>query len=232
MNSKPFLFDENIFDEEGVMHSKRVDEPKPEFTQDDLEAAKQSAFEEGKKAGISESEHSKTQQLIVLLKSLEAKAASLFAEEENRNRLYENEAVHLSYQIIKKLFPVYSSTFGLNELSTTIQTVLTEQSTPKKIQIEVSSGMKASLEQKITETQHALNKDITLIESPNLADMDCKISWSEGGIICHGTTIAEKIMALMQESLAERGVNVHDEQNTPDTFEQSESLSSTGDIEK
>lgn len=216
MKGTPFFFDENVFDEDGVLHEKEdTRPPKPEFTHDDLDAAKAVAFEEGRKTGVRDSETSKTKDLLTLFQKIERDMSVLFAAEDDRNKTYEDEAVHLSLKILEKIFPLYAREIGLVELEKTLHTTLQTATTPENILIEMNNDIASLLEPKLQEMGVTLHKNITIKPSPAIARLDCKITWPEGGILCNTTTIAEKTFAIMHQALAERGVSVHDKDSNP-----------------
>ncbi len=216
MKGTPFFFDENVFDEDGVRHEKEdTRPPKPEFTHDDLDAAKAIAFEEGRKAGLKDSDESKTKDILTLFQKIERDMSVLFAAENDRNKTYENESVHLSLKILEKIFPLYAKEIGLDELEKTLHATLQTATTPENILIELNNDIASLLEPKLKEMGVALHKNISIKPNSVIARLDCKITWPEGGILCNTTTIAEKTFAIMHQALAERGVSVHDEDSNP-----------------
>ena len=212
MDGQPFFFDNNVFDDDPLVGMNDKNMPaKPEFTRDEMEQLRQQAFQEGKKAGFKESEDGITNNLLALVKKLERDIMVLFAAEDDRNKLYEGEAVHLSLSIIQKLFPLYTENHGILELQSAIETALKKHKTPNKIKIELQDDISKSLEEYITKLEGTLQKQITLSANPSLRKEECHISWPDGGIISSRNEISEKILETMKETLADHGISVHDE---------------------
>jgi len=214
MKGQPFFFDEHIFDENDLTNLP-VEEPpeEAEFTNSQLTAAKEKAFEEGKKAGFKESEESLTKQNLTLLDKISGHISKLFDAEQQRATIHENEAVHLTIKIMQKLFPIYAEKHGSEELTHIIKTALTDQSIPQKLKIELNPSQQVGMDTFLKENKHAINKDIELLENPALSHNECHITWPDGGIICNRDMIVEKIFTSAKDALAERGITVHDKED-------------------
>lgn len=208
---QPFFFDENIFDEDAPQKPEEEERaPEPEYTQDQLEAEKQKAFAEGKKAGFQESEAGLTKNIIAVLQKIERDMMILSAAEEDRIATYEQEAVHLCLCAIRKLFPLYAEKYGHDELEHALKNALARHKTPEKLQIEVHESLVDTLQDHIKHAGEKLGKHVTVVGSPALAELECRVIWPDGGIIINRSEIVEKTFNVMKETLAERGVSVHD----------------------
>ncbi len=211
MGGEKFLFDNNMFDDDDLVSMTEEElSAIPEFTKDQLENARNKAFQAGKKAGIKESEEGLTKATLVLLQKIEHDMSVLFEAEHDRVLKYESEAVHLSLVIIQKLFPLYTKEYGGRELEAAIKSTLTNHNIPTKIEIEMHGDILSNMAKHIGDE---LNKKITMTMNNNLNKGECNISWANGGIICNRDDIAEKILEIMKETLAERGISVHDKED-------------------
>ena len=66
MKGQPFFFDANVFDDDSQLSEEEL-AAQPEFTRDEMEQAKASSFEEGKKAGFKDSEDGLTNRMLGIL---------------------------------------------------------------------------------------------------------------------------------------------------------------------
>ena len=229
MKGQPFFFDTNNFDDEEQLSEEELAKI-PEFTRDELEGAKASAFEEGKKAGFQESEANITNQILAIVQKIERDLTGLLAAEHERNTVFENEAVHLSTTIFSKAFPQYMDAFGQEELKAAIKSALSEKTTPDTLQIELNPKIESALSSFIKEHAESLGKHITFKTNDTLPDNNAAINWPSGGLICQHDQTAEKIFDILKQSLAERGISLHDEehQNAKDTAP-SEDINTSGE---
>ncbi|PCI56039.1 MAG: hypothetical protein COB36_04395 [Alphaproteobacteria bacterium] len=226
-NGQPFFFDNNLFDDEALASLDGLE--KPEFTKSQLESIQKEAFEKGKHAGFEESETSTTKNILSVLEKIERDMTVLFAAENDREEKYEEEAVNLTFSIMRKIFPLYMAEYGEKELQSTLKNILSNHNTPEKIKIEVPENLMPSLDKYIKNLEGTLDKHITLTANADLKQHECHILWPDGGVICNRNIIAEKTLGIMKEALAERGVSVHDK-DEPDSETSSENEPVKSDI--
>ena len=210
MKGQPFFFDSNIFDEDQPL-SEEEKAALPEFSQDELIAAKSSAFEEGKKVGIAESNESMTSAILNILQKIEQDINVIFNTEIQRQKQYEEEATHLAAQLFAKAIPHYMEAHGNDELKKAMNTALSEHMVPDTIQIDLNASIIENLSPFIKEKSEELSKKISLKTNPTLPQHACRISWEGGGgILCNRNSVVEKILNILNQSLAERDVSLHD----------------------
>ncbi len=210
MKGQPFFFDTNNFDDEEELSEEEL-AAIPEFTRDELEAAKAAAFEEGKRAGFQDSETNITNQLLAISQKISQSIDALIAAEHNREATFENETVHLSAVIFSKAFPQFMKTFGKDELQNAIKSALSEKTTPDTLQLELNTKLEAALSGFIKEHAEELGKHLTIKTNDELSDNNAMINWPSGGLICKHDQTAKKIFDILNQSLAERGISLHDE---------------------
>lgn len=217
MKSRPFMFDGHVFDKDSAKQ-KKASEPKPpelKYTDNDLQIEKEKAFAEGKKAGISEAQNGHTQEILKLVQKIDRNFPLLFAAEDDRNARYEVEAVHLTYRILEKLFPIYMENKGFDELKHSIKSAIDEQKNIPAVLLDINESHAQELESFLSASPTYVNKQIVVRANSALSRMECDLSWPDGGAILNRNKIAHKIMTILQESLAERNISVHDSGNDP-----------------
>ena len=213
MKAKPFLFDSNIFEDDHPL-SEEESAKKPEFSREDMEAAKLSAFAEGRKEGFQESQESMTNTMLGLLQKIESDVGVLFASEEKRKKDFEQSATHLAAQIFNKAFPVYMEAHGLEELRAAVTESLSSHMMPEEIVVEINDAVFGPFTKLIEEHTDALQKQIDFKSDPALPEYACRISWPGGGLLCDRNALAEKIFNILNHSLAEQGFTIHDGANS------------------
>ena len=212
MKSQPFLFDANIFDDDMPL-SEDERARLPEFSREEMEAAHQRAFEEGRKEGLQESLDGINNTSLTLLQKIERDLGVLFSSEEKRQKEYEQNATHLAAEIFTKAFPTYMEAHGLNELRGAVVEALGSQMVPETIQIEVGDDIFVPFTKIIEEHTENLQKQITFKSDSTLPEYACRISWPDGGLLCDRSALAEKIFNILNHSLAEHGFSLHDGAN-------------------
>ncbi len=217
MDGKPFLFDENIFDDENLNTLTEAEKAAlPEFTREEVEIEKQKAYQAGLDAGKKEALDSINQKTLQLLEKIQRDMSVLFAAEDDRNRHYENDAVLLAYKVLQKNFPQIIKQQGMEELEARLRETLNSYATPEKILLEVHPDAKEYLQGYVQEIEQTFLKMIDFRAVPTLSLHECRISWPQGGLTLNHDEIVEKTASTIREALAENGITVHDEREIVD----------------
>lgn len=206
---RPFYFDSNVFD--AVEHPSAEElEKAPKYTDDQLALARSASYNDGKKAGFTEAQNNINKDIQNILQKIEGHISKLFAVESVRFERYESEAVHLSYKIIKKMFPMLFKKIGDEHLCDLMKNVILEQKSINTMDIQVHSDLASQLQDHICGLSQNLGKSITISPSSTLPRNDCTLNWAYGGAILAPEKTADKILLLLQETLADQGITVHD----------------------
>ncbi len=217
MDGKPFLFDENIFDDENLNTLTEAEKAAlPEFTREEVEIEKQKAYQAGLDAGKKEVLESINQKTLQVLEKMQRDMSVLFAAEDDRNRYYENDTVLLTYKALEKTFPEIMKQQGMMELEARLRETLNSYTTPEKILIEIHPNAKDHLQGYVQEMEQTFLKMVDFRPTPNISLHECRISWPQGGLTLNHDEIAEKTLSTIREALAENGINVHDEKEIVD----------------
>ena len=172
--------------------------PEPTFTQSDLDKARKDAFQDGLKQGKEEQKESHNQTTQTILNAINEQLPALKSEEQQRIQRYEQETLLLTQIIFKKLFPYYTNTHGLNELTQAVKTILTQTSNTPNIKVNVSPDTKDAITTCIKTLDNAAHIDIHTNE--NLTNKAFEISWPNGGASMNIDKIEHAIDELLTEA--------------------------------
>ncbi len=212
MKGEPFFFDEHHFDEDAPAKAIGSNTPMElKYTDDDLEIARNTSYAKGKKEGINEAQASLESQSLQLLENLLQQINALHQAEEQRNKRYEAEAIHLTTQILQKIFPVLFQKHGFEELSDLIKTTL--DSCPKDAEIELLvnediTDLVKNLIDKITPPQ---KQNLKIMPSKDIQMTSCQLSWPFGGAILAPEKTAGQVLGILKETLAAESIEMIDE---------------------
>ena len=205
-------FDDEVIDEvDDDDEEEDLPPPPPVFTESELEAAKQQAFQDGFNQGKKESEQSREQLLANLMQKLAHDLQMLFIAESEREAVYEREAVALSYAVFKRAFPTLHEKYGLDALKTQMQEILADQHGQNRIEIRIAHEYVSGVEALIAKLR-AQNSDLRcdVIGDDGLSEGAFKLNWDNGGASYNSHAIAESILANLEEILAGERVTSHD----------------------
>lgn len=212
---RKFLFDLNIFDAPEVEEvPEDLPPPPPTFSEEELAAARDISFEQGRIQGQKEQVESREQFVAETLGTIAQNFSHLFAAETIRESVYEKEALRLSIAALDLLFPSLNERMGADEVKKVIQKTLIDHRKTKEITIRVSEGMKGEIETMISRIRQDEHEDVLwrVLEDPALSPGDCALEWSDGGAVRNPEKTAadirknlESLLGAPQERISEIG---------------------------
>lgn len=212
-NDRKFYFDVNIFDappkEEAVEDLPPPPPPPPTFSEEELGAAKDIAFEQGRQQGQREQREARETEIAQTLAIIAENFSRLFAAETVRENIFEKESPRLAIAMLDLLFPVLNDKLGHDEVRKIIEKTLIAHRKTKEITISVPTGMKGETETLISRIRSAEHEEALwrVNEVPSLSAGDCMLEWSDGGAVRDSVRTARDIRrnieAVLGESLPE-----------------------------
>ena len=228
MKGQPFFFDENHFDDDSPLKLHDSDPAlELKYTDDDLEITKNTAYAKGKKDGLTESKQSIENQSLKTLEQALSQISTLMQAEDDRNKRYEAEAIHLTTHVLKKVFPVLFEENGLKELQDKIKKTLDTYPKDNGITLTIHKDIRPQLEDYLQRTDALQKKNIKIITSDDINTIESRLSWPDGGAILAPQKIADQILDLLTETLATENITVenteekNEETLTPEKIEDS-----------
>lgn len=215
--SKKFFFDTHNFDEdEPEIIEEETPPPPPVFSEEEMEAARQDAFEKGRQQGLDEAAQSREKHVTALLETIKEEIPSLLAQEDRRIALYEREAVQLAEKMFAALFPALNDRHGLEEIRNMLATVLENQRRAPEIVIEVRPEYGEEIRAFIAALGEDNNLDgfCVVREKETLGPGDCRLSWKDGGAERDIGAVKQEMEKHFQQILAGNAPMTDNEQKT------------------
>lgn len=212
-DAKKFLFDRHIFDEPDVEEKEEnLPPPPPTFSEEELEAARASAYDKGKRDGRAEEKAARDTEIANLLKTIVNALPDLLAAEDRREKRYEQEAVALALAALRVLFPALEARHGLVEAESLIRGVLENAQGRTNISIDVSPDSVEPIESHLATIATRLEGvRIAVRPDDRLGPGDCKLGWKDGGAVRDARALADEIARRIEEILAGRLATRHNE---------------------
>ena len=217
-----FLFNQHIFDEPEENEPEIIEEPPaPTFSEEELEEARRSTYEQayqkGREEALAESKASRGEMIARVLQKISNDTGLLFAAEHERDALFESEVIRVALSIFEKLYPVFMETQGSEQLRRVIADILKTQEEQSEIIVETcpdsAEGVEAFLS-KMTLSGNAQTR-ISVIANPDLSQESCQLRWKDGGAVRDGSKLAEQIRAIMVDMLGGNTANTPDPDKNP-----------------
>lgn len=209
---KKFYFDVNIFDAPEKDHiAEDLPPPPPVFSEEELSAARDVAFEQGRQQGQREQREARETRVAELLEIITQNFSHLFAAETLRENIFEKEALRLAVSMLDLIFPSLNDKLGHEEVYKVIEKTLSDHRKTKEIKISVPTGFKGEIETLISKIRAGEHEEVLwrVSEDAALSPGDCRLEWSDGGAVRDSVRIARDIRrnieAILGESVPEIG---------------------------
>ena len=207
--------------EDGEYYEPQEEEPPPPpptFSEEELQLARDQAFEAGRAAGIAEAE-ALTERLVAVAE--QSMADGLFrvqTQQAEANDQMMRDAVLVAVGVLKKLQPEMVRHHGLDEVEALLHECLAHLDGEVKVTVRTNPEMQDSVRERAEQVSLAVAFDGKLVYAadPRIAFGDCRVEWGDGG--------AERDLARSWaeiETVLARALGMEDEtaDNNPDSGE-------------
>lgn len=202
-----FMFNQHIFDEPEEEEEVLEEPPAPTFSEEELEEARRTAYEQafqkGREEALEEAKNSRGQLIANVLQKISTDTGLLFAAEDERDTVFEEEVIRVCMTIFDKLYPVMMEQFGEAQMRAILQDVLRMQDGKSEILVETApeaaEGVEAFL-QKLALTNNAQER-LVVKGSENIGPNACALQWKDGGAVRDGEALASQARDILLKAL-------------------------------
>jgi flagellar assembly protein FliH len=221
---RPFLF-EHDFGEADIRSEEAADpeeEAAPTFSEDELETAKNEAYQMGHTAGFKESndgfEHRIAESLDVATGSFSRLAAAQAKANENMVL----DGLKLSAKLVQTMMPKMIERHGATEIEAAVTQALQEIIEEPSVTVTVHSDLAEKMADRLQAIaqQSGLGGKLSVTEDDSMGLSDCRVSWGEGG----AERNADAVWAQAEEAL-ERNLPPNEEPEAPAPVAQFDDIS-------
>lgn len=198
-----FLFDLNNFDEpDGPSEEELI----PTFSEEELEAARQDGYNQGKQDGIAQEKASREQIVAEIIGQIRQTYQTLLTAEAMREQQYEEESLRLLHVALKTLFPTLNARLGLQEMEAMMERVIMSQKNQSKMIIHVPSNIRDDVDAALTEglNDPSHQTKFQVLGNDALTEGSCTISWEDGGAVRNAPKLIETMILEVDRLLPEQ----------------------------
>lgn len=210
-----FFFDMNFFEGDELTSKKTEEEeeepPAPTFSEEELDSAKATSFQEGKAEGLREAAESREQFIAAIMERISQSTSVLFEAEIEREKRFEQESVQLSLKIFQQIFPYYQEKYGFDELKQAMSDTISQQEGQSAIIVEVHSDYVTDIDSFLQESASQISASPCSFEvqgQDSFSKDQFKLSWKDGGAVRDIDTLATKIHDIVQNVLLSSGAEL------------------------
>lgn len=223
---KRFLFDNRTFDpdydpeadhayefdgEEGAEEEIEEDEeevevpPAPTFTEEEMAAAQQQSFEDGKAAGLQEANTQFEHLIATALTQISQAIPSVFDHHSQTQIEHEAQALSVATAVSKKIIPAYAEKNSLDEIIHVVQRCLEPLHTEPRIIVKVHESLREDTQDKLKKNADQLGFEgrIVVMANDDIIPGDCRVEWSEGGAERDSEVLWQQIDEIIDRNLTQ-----------------------------
>ena len=213
-------FDVEIPDPAPSADDSKVEEPEepeifvPTFSQEEMDAARQAGFEEGRQQGIREAADATERRVADSLDTMLAQFDRVFARQDVINEAATRNGVRVADALVRALFPELNRKGAVDEIMRVAEDVMALIRSQPKVVIRVHEDLREAVEARIGAVASARGYSgrIEILGDAAVALGDCRIDWTGGGAERSCADILNDMEGIIQRNL---GPDAPDEPAVP-----------------
>ena len=189
--------------EEERLRALETKEEAPSFSEEELAAAKQEGYDQGRQDAVREMEVHAEQILAVTQQSVASKLEQIFKIQEQAAHIAERNTVELANVIVRKLFPSLESEHTLPEVLATVRNALDQFREEPSVSIRAHPDYEDALTKATDEmaSRGIFKGTVHIIGDPEVSPGDCRIEWDGGGAERNMSRLFEEIDGIVKKTL-------------------------------
>lgn len=231
---KKFLFDRDFDVPVEPVAASTASEPEaatepqlPTFSEEDVLAAEQRGYAEGREDGIREAAEATEREIADALAALPQKIDELFQMQMDANVSTTQETLSIATAIARKAFPDLNARNALGEIERMVRDVLAGVIDEPRVQIFVAPALRDPLSERLAIIADRVGYEgrITVAADKALKRGDCRVEWNNGGAQRNLETLWNQIDEIVERNLG------HDVPRSLEAAEQAAGERSNGGAE-
>lgn len=173
--------------------------PPPTFSEDELQAARDTAFEAGKAEGYTNANSGIEQQLAQTIAALQTSLTTVADAQNAANHKTMRDTVAAAAAIVRKLLPAYARTHGLVEIEEFVGATISTLFSPAEVVIRAPETLAEEIAGRLAPAAAAsgFGENLKVVPDPALGPSDCRVEWGNGGAERNGERLLAEIDAIV-----------------------------------
>jgi flagellar assembly protein FliH len=185
------------------------DEPPPPpaamFTEEELQIARDAAFEEGRLSGLQEAEELTERLTAMALQTLAGQVVSLFKRQEDANDANARNAVRVAQAVLRRVLPAACEQNAFEEVTRVVEEVIGHILDEPRIIVRVTQPLVEPVREKLEALalDHGFEGRVVVQPDTRLtASSDCRVEWTDGGAERDQARLLAQIEETIEQALA------------------------------
>lgn len=173
----------------------------PTFSEEDIAAARQQGFNDGKIEGAQEAQESIENEISKALETIGQKLTEIFKIQNLVNEALSKDAVAVSLAVGRKLFPKLNEEHGLGEITSMVESVLGQVIQEPKITIYGNDKYTEHLSERIEIflSSRGFEGDVNILGDESIDLGDCRIEWSNGEAVRNMSALLDDMTETIEQ---------------------------------
>lgn len=192
---------EAVAEEEAVIEDEP---PPPTFTEEELSLARDSAFEQGRQAGLTEAGEATDRMMATALASLSTQMDAVFRGQEAANDTNSRNAVKVALAVMRKVLPAACEKYAFDEVARVVEEVVAHILDEPRIIVRVAALLVEPVQERLEAVaeRQGFEGRVVVQADGRLAPGDARVEWTDGGAERDQARLLDDIEATVERSLA------------------------------
>jgi flagellar assembly protein FliH len=177
--------------------------PPPVFSEEELNLVRDSAFEEGRGAGLAEAAEAHDRMIATALTSLSTQMDGVFRQQEEANDTNARNAVRVAMAVLKKMLPGACEKHAFDEVARVVEEVVGHILDEPRIIVRVADLLVEPVRERLEAVaeRQGFEGRVVVQADARLQPGDARVEWTDGGAERDQARLWVEIEAIVERSL-------------------------------
>lgn len=178
--------------------------PPPTFSEEELNFAREAAFEQGREMGIAEATEATDRMIATALTSLSTQMDQVFRTQAEANDSNARNAARVALAVVKKMLPAACEHYAFDEVAKVVEEVVGHILDEPRIIVRVAEVLVGPVQERLEAVaeRQGFEGRVVVQADGRLAPGDARVEWTDGGAERDQARLMQEIEATVERALA------------------------------
>ena len=195
--------------EAGVVAVEEALPPPPVFSEEELNLARETAFEEGRRKGFAEGQEAGGIQIAQAVEMLTQTLPNVSAEQARANDQIMTDSLKLVMATLRRALPAMAETHAFDEVSKVVADLIPHLLDEPRIIVRVALPLVETMRERLEQVAHSTGFEgrVVVQDDARMGPGDCKVEWADGGAERDLSRLIAEMDQIVERALASMPVN-------------------------
>ncbi|MBL6945281.1 MAG: hypothetical protein ISR47_01440 [Rhodospirillales bacterium] len=182
-----------------------VEEIVPTFSQEEVDAARETGFTAGREEGVREAAEATERHIADAVTLIGERVEGLFAAHMEAVDKIQTSAIVVVSALARKVLPAFSEREGLGEIERLASTILHRLRVEPRVVFIVNDTLRDAVNERLANLPETRTfaGTVEVVGDPNVATGDCRIEWADGGAERNAAEMLADIERIIAQNVDE-----------------------------